>query len=129
MSSTAVCDSIPIPLRPGEPLGATLPPNVLAHPDSGVVIGTVTETGSNRTLSGAVVLFRAMPPADSLRRPRRAVYTSRGGGFEARALAPGGYRLRVSRIGALPYEREIDVRAGVIDTFVVQLRPWRCVGM
>jgi hypothetical protein len=128
MSMPAVCDSVASPARPGEPVGATLPPDVRPSPDSGTAIGTVTEAGSGRTMQGTSVVFLSLPVSDSTRRPRRGAITSATGGFEVRALVPGAYRLRVSRIGQLPHEQEIDVRAGVIDTFVVQLRPWRCRG-
>ncbi len=128
MSMPAVCDSMPPPLREGEPVGATLPSDVRPSPDSGTAIGTVTEVESGRTMQGAGVVLSSLPASDSARRPRRGTYTSRAGGFEVRSLMPGVYRLRVSRIGMLPHERQVDVRAGAIDTFVVRLRPWRCSG-
>jgi hypothetical protein len=126
MSGLAVCDSVPLPLKPGEPVGATLPGDVRPSPDSGTAIGTVTEAESGRTMLGAAVAFLALPASDSTRRPRRGTVTSPAGGFEVRSLVPGAYRLRVLRIGQRPHEREVDVRAGAIDTFLVQVRPLRC---
>ena len=128
MSMPAVCDSMPAPLRKGEPSGATLPADVRPSPDSGTAIGTVTEIESRRTMPGVSVAFSALPGSDSTRRPRRGAHTSGAGGFVVRSLVPGPYRLRVGRIGMLPQERQVDVRAGAIDTCVVQLRPWRCSG-
>ena len=128
MFAPAVCDSVATPVQPGEQLGATPPLGVQPHRDSAVVIGTVTEVSSNRTMSGAGVRFRPLPEADSTRRPSRYAHTNYTGGFEIRSLAPGSYRLWVGRIGMLPIERQVNVRAGVVDTFVVELRPWRCIG-
>ena len=128
MSMPAVCDSVPLPLKPGELVGATLPPDVRPSPDSGTAIGTVIEAESGRTIQGAGVVFSALPASDSVRRPRRGTYTSRAGGWEVRSLVPGAYRLRVARIGLRPHERRVDVRTGAIDTFVVQVLPLRCSG-
>lgn len=128
MSTPAVCDSVASPVKPGERVGAALPSDVRASPDSGTAIGTVTEFGSTRTLQGVSVAFLPLPESDSTRRPRRGAFTSTTGGFEVRSLVPGAYRFRVARIAQLPHERRVDVRAGAIDTFVVQLRPWRCSG-
>jgi hypothetical protein len=128
MSAPAVCDSTALPARPDERLGATLPADVRPSPDSGTAIGTVTEDESGRTMQGAAVSFLALPASDSARRPRRGAITSPAGGFEVRSLLPGTYRLTVLRIGQHPHERQVDVRAGAVDTFLVQVRPWRCSG-
>jgi hypothetical protein len=90
---------------------------------------TVTEVGTNRPLGGAGVVFRPLPQSDSTRRPTRRASTTRSGGFEVRSLVPGRYRFRVTSIGQRSHEREVDVRAGVIDTFAVQLGAYRCSGI
>ena len=128
MSMPAVCDSVPLSLKPGEPTGATLPEAVRPSSDSGTVIGTVTEAGTNRTIGGAGVALRPLPQSDSTRRPVRRARTTRSGGFEVRSLVPGQYQFRVTNIGQRPHERAVDVRAGVIDTFVLQLGAYRCSG-
>lgn len=129
MSMPPLCDSIPLPLKPGEPIGATLPEAVRPSSDSGTAVGTVTEAGTDRTLGGAAIAFRPLPPSDSTRRPTRRARTTRSGGFEVRALVPGRYQFRITGIGHRPHEREVDVRAGVIDTFAVQLGAYRCSGI
>lgn len=129
MSGLAVCDSIPRPIDPGEPVGATLPAGVRPSAESGTVIGTVTEAGSGRTMRAATVTFHTLPErSDSNARPARGARTSATGGFEVRSLVPGSYRIRVSAIGHRPRDQRIDVHAGAVDTLAVQLPVHRCTG-
>lgn len=128
MSVPAVCDSIPRPLKPGEPLGATLPAGERATADSGTVIGAVTEAGTGRTMEMATVSLLVAPSADSSWTPVRRVVATAAGGFAIRSIVPGRYRLRVTRIGQRLHEQPLDVRAGAIDTVVVALGALRCSG-
>jgi hypothetical protein len=126
MSMPAVCDSVPRPVRPGEPLGATLPTGERASADSGTVVGMVTEAGTGRTMHGATAALLVSQSSDSSWQTVRRVATTSTGGFAIRSVVPGQFRLRVTRIGQRPHEQPLDVRAGAIDTVVVALGALRC---
>lgn len=128
MSMPAVCDSVPRPVQPGEPIGPTLPTGERARADSGTVIGTVTEAGTGRTLHAATVALVVSRSSDCDWQVVRRAATTSTGGFTMRSVVPGQYRLRVTRIGQRVHEQPLAVRAGAIDTVVVALGALRCSG-
>lgn len=129
MSEPAICDTVPPPVRAGERVGGTLPSAERPGLDSGVVIGTVVEAGTGRTLGGATVTLHAPFASLSEITPAMiAVPTNTLGGFVIRAPAPVRYTLAVRRIGSRPTIRSIVVRAGAIDTLHVELHYGQCIG-
>ena len=128
MNSPPVCDSVPPPVKPGEQLGATMPADVRAARDSAVVVGTLTEVITGRTLGGAgVALLRDTSVASSPTAAVVRVPTDASGGFVLTAM-PGTYTLDVRRIGGVPLQQSLTLRAGVVDTLRLEMSYLHCVG-
>jgi hypothetical protein len=124
MHMESVCDSVPPPVRPGERIGAAIPTDVRAVPDSAIAVGTVMEMSTGRTLAGAAVTLRRDSAAGSA---VARVYTNPSGGFRI-ASAPGTYALTVRLIGRPPTHQAVTLRAGLVDTLRLEMRYMRCLG-
>lgn len=127
MNAPPVCDSVPPPARPGEQLGATVPEGVSAVPDSAMVVGTLTEVATARTLGAARLSLLRDTAFTSLAAPLSRAYTNAAGGFVLRGM-PGTYTLDVRRIGGAPLRRQISLRAGVVDTLRLEMGYLHCLG-
>lgn len=120
--STGWCDTSPMkPVgRPGEM------PSVLALPQFGAVIGTVVQAETGDALQSAVVTLTPNSDVKLNSPPSRG--TDSKGGFAFDSVVPGGYQLRVRRIGESQDSLTIHTAAGRVDTVHFRMRAYRCYG-
>ena len=120
--STGGCDT-----RPMKPIGRPVEiPSVRVLPQFGAVIGTVAQAETGDALVGAVVSLRQNNDAKPQSLPWR--HTDSKGGFAFDSVAPGGYQLRVRRIGEYQDTLTIHSVAGRADTVRFRMRAYRCYG-
>lgn len=87
------------------PLVGMLAVNVLAaQQPHGTVVGVVVDTAGNPVAQAAVILT---PAPD-----QRVAYTDDLGTFRLDSIAAGAYTIAVRRIGFMPHERRVALRAG-----------------
>jgi hypothetical protein len=128
MSAPAICDSLPTPLRPGERVGGTLPTARRPGLDSVLVIGTVLEVGSGRSLSGASISLFATTGPDRIDKPITRAVTNVDAGFLIVAPRPGRYSLVAHLIGHHPAKQEVVLRTGEMDTVRLEMHYINCIG-
>ncbi|HET7551678.1 MAG TPA: carboxypeptidase-like regulatory domain-containing protein [Gemmatimonadaceae bacterium] len=127
MTVPAQCDTVPPPLTRNEQLGGTIPHDVVAAADSGIVIGVVTEARSGRVLPySGISLFRGEGDERVMVGSEKA--TDSLGGFVLGPGSPGQYTLRVRSMQHYLEERRLELQAGTVDTVRVAMRYFRCVG-
>lgn len=111
----SACDAVPrtyarIPVR--------LPPVSGVATGESAVVGTVRDTRTRAALTAVVLRFQG---------PRAlSVQTDSVGGFLAERLAPGAYRVLVTRIGYDVVTDTLRLMAGVVDTVHYRLRYRSC---
>ena len=115
------CDTVPPRVTWRTPI-AHVPAVAPPAAGRGALAGVVTERGSGRALSDAVVSLLSPDARLPLARSDSA------GGFGAADVAPGEYTLEVRRIGYRMDARPLSVRSGRLDTVRVELASQSCVG-
>lgn len=121
MTMPAVCDSAP-PHRSGPT--PVIPTLSAAATGFGAIVGAVSESGTGLALPHATIdIARLDGPPD----PRLFAADSLGG-FVLDTLSVGTYRLRVRWFDHRFHLRELRVTAGSVDTVLVALSYYRCVG-
>lgn len=92
-----------------------------ARLDKAVLAGTVIDAATREPLAGANVVVKRV---DAPEMPSRGTATAADGSFELANLEPGVYRLSISYIGYVRYERsELHLQAGGSQTLTVALEP------
>ncbi len=128
MSAPGKCDTVPLPLRPGEQIGGVMPASRPPGSDSILVIGTVVEATTGRALErGTVALFENSAPTD-LQRPMAIASTNATAGFVLVAPRPGSYEVVMRRIGYRRKAQPVELRPGIVDTLRLVLQYEHCVG-
>jgi len=120
--STGWCDNSPM-----KPVGRPVEmPSVSALPQFGALIGTVVQAETGDALQGAVVTL--IPNSDIKLNSQPWRGTDSKGGFAFDSVVPGGYQLRVRRLGEYKDSLTIHTVAGHMDTVQFRMRAYRCYG-
>jgi protocatechuate 3,4-dioxygenase beta subunit len=101
-------------------------PSVRVLPQFGAVTGTVAQAETGDALEGAVV--NLMQNNDAKPQTQLWRYTDSNGGFAFDSVAPGGYQLRIRRIGEYQDTLTIHTVADRADTVRFRMRAYRCYG-
>ena len=101
-------------------------PSVRALPQFGALIGTVVQAETGDALQGAVVTL--IPNSDIKLNSQPWRGTDSKGGFAFDSVVPGGYQLRVRRLGEYKDSLTIHTVAGHMDTVQFRMRAYRCYG-
>jgi hypothetical protein len=128
MSAPAKCDTVPLPLRPGEQIGGVIPAARRAGQDSVLVIGTLVEATTTRALQGgSVALFDRSAPIDR-QQPIAIAATNVTAGFLFIAPRPGSYTLVARHVGYQTRTQPVELQVGMADTLRLELQYHYCVG-
>ena len=120
--STGSCDTSPM-----KPIGRPVEiPSLRARPHFGAVTGTVAQAETGDALEGAIVSLMPSSEAKLESSPWRG--TDSKGGFAFDSIVPGGYQLRVRRVGQYFDTLTIHPTAGRVDTVRIRMRTFRCYG-
>jgi hypothetical protein len=123
MTLSGPCDSAPPSADSARHRTASIP-GVPRSGERGTVVGTITETATDRPLwYGVASLRNSANPAVALLAQADSL-----GGFALTDIPPGAYTLLIRAINHQYNERRIVLRPGGVDTIRAELRYHDCRG-
>src|SRR5215212_2036114 len=108
MTLPGVCDSIPPRLTPSEPRGAQVPAITKVADDYGAIVGSVTDSISERRLQSAGLSLFNLNISGTESQFGREIPSDPSGGFAFDSVPPGRYIVKARRIGYKAVEQQVN---------------------
>src|SRR5215216_2374546 len=116
MTLPGVCDSIPPRLMSSEARGAQVPAITKIADDYGAIVGSVTDSISERRLQAAGLSLFKLNISGTESQFGREVSSNPSGGFAFDSIPPGRYIVKARRIGYNAIEQRVNTVGGQVDT-------------